>query len=127
MVGVANPINVVPKEWSTVQDHAYLERISTELFTIAMEAGDSSSPVHFPSSMPQVMDSFKLHAAMDKVDHNPLGPGQVTAVEWHRPLTKGKVIKVIDVRFDIGQTCRFSMLLDEAEIDVSVILPPNKP
>ena len=55
----------------------------------------------------------------DEFIFNPLGKGVVKNIDRQKTLTSGKYNLILDVEFDIGQTCRFSKLLDIEKNDAA--------
>lgn len=48
----------------------------------------------------------------EEIEFNPLGKGIITSIDRQKTLTSGKYNLIIEVDFEIGQSCKFSKLLD---------------
>jgi ADP-ribosylglycohydrolase len=112
LLGALHGQSIIPDKWKTVQDLDYLDFISKKLLAI-------SEDKHFPDQNKEIQakfrnfklekDDFKLN---EKVTYNPLGIGKIVKIDRQQPLTKGKYNLIIDIEFEIGQTCRFCKLLN---------------
>src|SRR5690606_33400671 len=63
-----------------------------------------------------VKDNFELN---ETVFFKPLGKGKVVHIDRQDTLTKGKYNLIIDVEFDLGQSCRFVQILNKTEKEIS--------
>ena len=55
-------------------------------------------------------DNFDLN---ESIYFEPLGRGKIVHIDRQNTLTKGKYNLLIDVEFDLGQSCRFAKLMNK--------------
>jgi hypothetical protein len=53
-----------------------------------------------------------IYLQNEEIYFNPLGKGLIANIDRQKTLTSGKYNLLIDVDFEIGQTCKFSKLLE---------------
>ena len=112
LVGALHGHSIIPDRWKNVQDVNYLETIAITLLNVSE---DTASSYELPVT---ISNSFVESETWDlqnnhKVLFDPLGEGVVNCIEKQDTLTSGKYNLIVDVIFDIGQTCRFSKVLSK--------------
>lgn len=112
LLGALHGQSIIPEKWKTVQDLDYLDSLANRLLAIS-ENNHFSDP---DRKIKKNIRDFKLekddYELNEKVNYNPLGIGKVVKIDRQKPLTKGKYNLLVDVEFEIGQSCRFSKLLN---------------
>lgn len=116
LLGALHGQSIIPARLKTVQDMEYLDEISTRLLKISEEkyqapnqnTGESSEFVNKLEN-----DTVELD---EQIYFAPLGKGKITFIDRQKTLTSGKYNLIVDIKFDIGQSCRFSKLRKEDNI-----------
>jgi ADP-ribosylglycohydrolase len=104
--------SIIPRKWLNIQDKDYLEKTAERLFNINKGNG-SSLPFNLNPITSGINELSKDKLVKDDTfSFNPLGLGKVTNIERQPVLTKGKYALIIDVDFELGQTCRFSKVCE---------------
>ncbi|PKQ62423.1 hypothetical protein BZG01_17470 [Labilibaculum manganireducens] len=112
LLGALHGQSVIPEKWKTVQDFDYLDITAKRLLAISEDNYISETDKEIIKSIRDFKldkDDYKLD---DKVNYHPLGSGKIIKIDRQQPLTKGKYNLIVDIEFEIGQTCRFSKLLN---------------
>lgn len=113
LVGALHDKQIIPEKWNNVQDCDYLNTIATNLYDISLtnivietnkKQNSDVRPINEIKS-----DIFSIN---EQIYFYPLGKGVIKDIDRQKTLTKGKYNLIIDVEFEIGQTCRFSKLLE---------------
>lgn len=111
LLGALNGVSIIPTQWRDIQDYKYLEQISDYLLGISI----LESPILSKSSVGnhgKLLNSIERDdfSEGDLVSFVPLGTGKVTSLRRINTLTKGRYNLVLNVDFEIGQSCVFSKL-----------------
>jgi len=113
LVGALYDNNIIPDKWNNVQDVNYLNSIANILHEISQTKNDidikKNSNYEFKSINEIKSD---IYSENEEIFFNPLGKGMITNIDRQKTLTSGKYNLIIDVDFEIGQTCKFSKLLE---------------
>lgn len=120
LIGALHGQHIIPDKWKGVQDVDYLEKIALDLLAISedkqvLEGVSINGDISFVE-----YKTWDFHT-QDTISFDPLGEGVITNIEKQDTLTSGKFNLIIDVIFNIGQSCRFSKVFSK---DVSE--EPNK-
>ena len=112
LLGALHGQSVIPEKWKAVQDFEYLDLTAKRLLAI-------SEDNYFPETEKEInknirdfkleKDDYKLN---EKVNFHPLGVGEIIKIDRQQPLTKGKYNLIVDIVFEVGQTCRFCKLIN---------------
>ncbi|WP_196892152.1 ADP-ribosylglycohydrolase family protein [Aureivirga marina] len=129
LLGALYGQNIIPDKWKKIQDLEYLDVISERLLKISegnyndFFNQDSNSDFNYLSNIQK--DDLYIN---QKVYLDTLGEGIVTYIDRQDTLTKGKYNLIINVDFKIGQSGKFTKILnkDELKIDVNDIEQFNK-
>jgi len=120
LIGALYSEKIIPNKWTLIQDADYLEKIAENLYLISCQELKSEK-IEFPTN-----NKFELkEIKSDKYNKgheflfNPLGKGVVKNIDRQKTLTSGKYNLILDVEFEIGQSCRFSKLLDIEKNDAA--------
>jgi len=115
LIGALYSNRIIPAKWSKIQDANYLEILAERLYSISKrdlkfktESTNSFSQNEFDSHE-ITCDNYKVG---DTFILKPLGKGKVKNIARQQALTSGKYNLILDVDFEIGQSCRLSKLLD---------------
>ena len=112
LIGALYSEMIVPQKWATVQDADYLKKLAERLYLTSQRkfiSGKTQS-THNEIVLREIeSDKYNLD---DQFLYNPLGKGVVKNIDRQKTLTSGKYNLILDVEFEIGQSCRFSKLLD---------------
>jgi len=112
LLGALHGQSVIPEKWKTVQDFEYIDLIAKRLLAISEDNYFSETDKKINKTIRDFKlekDDYKLN---DEVNYYPLGVGKVIKIDRQQPLTKGKYNLIVDVEFEIGQTCRFCKLVN---------------
>lgn len=119
LIGSLHGASIIPDRFKSIQDSDYLEKVAIRLLEISESRAKDLKSQKFPDlkSINSIeKDNFRLD---ESVFFIPLGKGQVVHIDRQDTLTKGKYNLIIDVEFDLGQSCRFAQILNKAEIEIS--------
>lgn len=120
LIGALYSEKIIPEKWNSIQDAAYLEKMAENLYLISCQ--------ELISEKPELLTKNKLGVSEIESDEynkgdeflfNPLGKGVVKNIDRQKTLTGGKYNLILDVEFGIGQSCRFSKILDIEENDAA--------
>lgn len=113
LIGCLYDTDIIPNHWKNVQDSEYLISIAYRLYNISNNQFQNSLANTFSlgtKSFNEISsDSFVEN---EEIELKPLGKGIITSIDRQKTLTSGKYILIIEVDFEIGQSCKFSKLLD---------------
>lgn len=112
LLGALHGQSVIPEKWKAVQDFEYLDLTAKRLLAISEDNYFSETDKEINKNIRDFKlekDDYKLE---DKVNYHPLGTGKIVKIDRQQPLTKGKYNLIVDVEFEIGQTCRFCKLIN---------------
>jgi ADP-ribosylglycohydrolase len=113
LIGCLYEKSIVPNNWKDVQDSEYLNRIAVKLFNISIhESNDLRKNVVVLNIKPLNEITSDEYLENEEIDFMPLGKGVIKNIDRQKTLTSGKYNLIIDANFKIGQTCKFSKLLD---------------
>lgn len=119
LIGSLHGTSIIPERFKSIQDLNYLENIANRLLEISESRATEIKGDSFPNlkSINAIEeDNYELN---ETVYFKPLGKGKVVHIDRQDTLTKGKYNLIIDVEFDLGQSCRFAQILNKAEMDIS--------
>lgn len=120
LIGALYSEKIIPEKWTSIQDAVYLEKMAGNLYLISCRELKSEKPEFLTNNKLEVkeIESDDYHIG-DEFFFNPLGKGIVKNIDRQKTLTSGKYNLILDVEFDIGQTCRFSKFLDIEKNDAA--------
>jgi hypothetical protein len=112
-LGALYETKIIPDKWENVQDSNYLKLLAGKLYKISLSQQVFEKEREQPLACKSLNDiNSDSYLENDKILFIPLGEGTITKIDRQKTLTSGKYILIIDVTFQIGQSCRFSKLLD---------------
>ena len=115
LLGALHGQSIIPQKWKKIQDYDYLDKVAERLLRISEENLEPQQ--HLFEVNNNINNIKKLDLSTDNYEVNeqiyfkPLGKGVITNIERQETSTKGKYNLVIDIDFEIGQSCRFARLL----------------
>lgn len=113
LIGCLYNTDIIPNHWKKVQDAEYLISIANKLCNISNDqfqnSLDNTFSLGIKSFYEITSDTFLEN---EEIEFSPLGKGIITSIDRQKTLTSGKYNLIIDVDFEIGQSCKFSKLLD---------------
>lgn len=113
LIGCLYEKEIISNKWKDVQDSKYLNRIAQNLYKISKKENFEPNKKQIELSLRSLNEiSLDEYLENEEIFFNPLGKGMITNIDRQKTLTSGKYNLIIDVNFDIGQTCKFSKLLD---------------
>lgn len=113
LTGCLYDIEIIPDKWKNVQDSLYLNSIAQNLFRISNNGSLDLTKEEFELNLKSLNEiSSDEYLENEEIFFNPLGKGIITNIDRQKTLTSGKYNLIIDVDFKIGQTCKFSKLLN---------------
>lgn len=119
LIGSLHGTSIIPNKFKSIQDSDYLENIAIRLLEISESRAKEIKSENFPElkSINTIeKDNFELD---ETIFFTPLGKGKVVHIDRQDTLTKGKYNLIIDVEFDLGQSCRFTQILNKTEKEIS--------
>lgn len=125
LIGSLHGTSIIPDRFKSIQDSDYLENIAIRLLEISESRATEVKRENFPElkSINSIeKDNFELG---ETIFFTPLGKGKVVHIERQDTLTKGKYNLIIDVEFDLGQSCRFAQILNKTEKEISKSESPD--
>lgn len=103
----------VPSEWNLVQDHKYLLDVANDLYNIStgdFKKTDRQEDFFGIKSLNEIeRDTYEVN---EQITFNPLGLGIIRKIDRQKTVTSGKYNLILDVEFNLGQSCKFSKFLD---------------
>ncbi|WP_323027770.1 ADP-ribosylglycohydrolase family protein [Gelidibacter japonicus] len=113
LIGCLYENEIIPNKWMGIQDSEYLNRIAQNLYEISINGTFETNRNQIELSLKSLNEiSLDEYLENEEIFFNPLGKGIITNIDRQKTLTSGKYNLIIDVNFEIGQTCKFSKLLD---------------
>jgi ADP-ribosylglycohydrolase len=116
LIGALHGQNVIPEKWKSIQDHDYLEKVALDLLAISEDRPKEEETIIEPERLKtitnDITDRFDIK---DRVYFEPLGNGTVVNIDRQKTLTKGQYNLLLEVDFDIGQSCKIAKLLKDKE------------
>jgi len=98
--------------YTDIQDYDYLDKVAERLLKISEGNLEPQQDLFEVNNNVKELDlSTDNYKVNEQIYFKPLGKGVITNIERQKALTKGKYNLVIDVDFEIGQSCRFARLL----------------
>jgi ADP-ribosylglycohydrolase len=119
LIGSLHGTSIIPDRFKSIQDSEYLESIAVRLLEISENRATETIIESFPhlKSLNNIKkDNFELN---ENVFFIPLGKGKIVHIERQDTLNNGKYNLIIDVKFDLGQSCRFAQILNKADKVIS--------
>ncbi|KAA3637505.1 MAG: ADP-ribosylglycohydrolase family protein [Bacteroidetes bacterium] len=117
LVGALHGDNIIPGRFNKVQDFDYLEKVAIRLLEIS-EGRAKPNKIPVNNNIKSInnigSDDFVLG---EHVYFEPLGFGTLKKIDRQNTLTRGKYNVILDVDFEIGQSCRFAKILNKTEVD----------
>lgn len=120
LIGSLHGTSIIPDRLKTIQDSQYLEDIAVRLLEISESRATAIKTIKNAEFKPInviAKDDFSLN---ETVLFSPLGLGSIVNIDRQDTLTKGKYNLIIDVVFELGQSCRFAQILNKSEKEISV-------
>lgn len=112
LLGALHGQSIIPPKWMKVQDIEYLDEISIRMLEVSEGRAESKDNDKRTICAP-VSEIVDYGIEVDQsVFLSTLGRGVVTSVDKQKAVTKGKYNLIVDVDFEVGQSCRFAKLLD---------------
>ena len=113
LVGALYDKNIIPIKWKNVQDVNYLNSIANTLYEISLTKTDLDIKKNSITELKSINEiKSDIYLENQDVFFYPLGKGTIKKIDRQKTLTSGKYNLIIDVDFEIGQTCKFSKLLE---------------
>lgn len=113
LVGALYDSEIIPEKWNCVQDANYLKSIAKRLYNISHtnKALDKAKTGIEKLKLINEIDS-DIYFENEVVFFNPLGKGTINKIDRQKTLTSGKYNLILEIDFEIGQSCKFSKLLE---------------
>ncbi|MCH8490786.1 MAG: ADP-ribosylglycohydrolase family protein [Oceanicaulis sp.] len=115
LIGSLHGTSIIPERLKLIQDSDYLENIALRLLEIS-ESRETEIKREYYSDLKSIntinRDNYELG---ETVFFIPLGKGKVVDIDRQDTLTKGKYNLILDVEFELGQSCRFAQILNKEE------------
>jgi hypothetical protein len=116
ILGALHGENAIPERWCGIQDRSYIQMLAKRI--AGHDHTEKAPRKNFPLNTETGLDLVSDYP--DKIIQgmrcwlSPLGSGTITTVDRQRTLTKGRYNLILDVAFDIGQTCRIAKLFTDS-------------
>lgn len=122
LIGALHGQSIIPKKWKNVQDYEYLDKISTRLLEISENrAKKYKKPVNVNNKKSINIINSNNYKEKEEIYFEPLGSGIITHIDEQDTVTKGKYNLILNVDFNLGQSCIFSKLLNlDKKINIEV-------
>lgn len=125
LIGSLHGTSIIPDRFKSIQDSDYLEKIAIRLLEISEgRASEIKNKNYSEFKSLNTIDKDKFEVG-ETIFFLPLGLGKITHIDRQATLTKGKYNLIIDVEFDLGQSCRFAQTLNKTEKEISKSEPTN--
>ena len=110
LMGFMHGASIIQPKHKMLQDYHYIEQVAENLFQIY----NNEFPDRFNSTSNGdlndiIEDNFEIN---QKVIFKPLGSGIINNIDRQNTLTAGKYNLILNVQFDIGQSCVFSKIFN---------------
>ncbi len=116
LIGALHGQNVIPEKWKAIQDKQYLENVAMALLAISEDRPKDNRTFIEPERLKTITDDISDRFDIDdRVYLEPLGNGTIANIERQQTLTKGQYNLLLEVNFDIGQSCKITKLLKDKE------------
>jgi ADP-ribosylglycohydrolase len=113
LVGALYDNIIIPDKWKTVQDAKYLNSIASSLHEISLTKGEIDIKENSITDLKSINEiDSDIYSENEDIFFNPLGKGTVKKIDRQKTLASGKYNLIIDVVFEIGQSCKFSKILE---------------
>ena len=113
LVGALYDNKIIPDKWNNVQDVNYLNSVANALYKISLTKNGLNIKKSSTFELRSINEiKSDIYSENEEIYFNPLGKGTIKNIDRQKTLTSGKYNLIIDVYFEIGQTCKFSKLLD---------------
>jgi len=112
--GGAFGLEAIPENWrSQIQDAPFLIGLGKHLATIAVSEPDKTKIRSGTSGVKlgKRLSRNEVHSDM-RVVHRRLGKGAIAEVDTQPLLTQGRMVTVVHINFDVGQSCKFAFRAD---------------
>lgn len=120
LIGALYSEKIIPEKWASIQDAAYLEKMAENLYLIScQELISEKTELLTMNKLGGIEIESDGYNKGDEFLFNPLGKGVVKNIDRQKTLTSGRYNLILDVEFEIGQSCRFSKLLDIEKNDAA--------
>lgn len=124
LLGALHGQNIIPDKWKGVQDFKYFDRIADNLLAISEDRLEQDPKMILTSEIKSLNDLNSDQLSVDEeIEFVPLGKGKISKIDRQPTLTKGKYNLIFSVSFDIGQSCVFSKLFDDSDINIKIDTP----
>jgi len=121
LIGCLYEKNIIPDDIGQIQDQEYLNNIACELYDIANKKTTANDEKQLNIEIKSLNNiETDCFVKNENIDFTPLGRGIITAIDRQKTLTSGKYNLIIDVKFEIGQSCKFSKLLSIKENNAEI-------
>lgn len=115
LVGALHGTAIIPDRLKNVQDYHYLIKTAIRLLEISESRAKEVKLISNHSDKTLNNVDSDDYIVDEKVFFLPLGRGTIKNIDRQDTLTKGKYNLIIDVDFEIGQSCRFAKILDKLD------------
>lgn len=108
--GSLHGTSIIPQKYQTIQDLDYLDKIALRLMQISETlATDVINEVPLELEATSTLNSEDLHVGK-RIFYTPLGFGKIVYINKIDTLDSRRYRIIVDIDFEIGQSCRFSWL-----------------
>ena len=113
LIGSLHGTSIIPDRYKLIQDSDYLDKVAVRLLEISEKRAVKEkvqNHLGLKSINTISNDDFNLN---ESIYFEPLGRGKIVHIDRQNTLTKGKYNLLIDIEFDLGQSCRFAKLINK--------------
>ncbi|MFW6047177.1 MAG: ADP-ribosylglycohydrolase family protein [Candidatus Woesearchaeota archaeon] len=115
LLGGLHGHSIIPKKWKNVQDADYLDNIAKHLLEISEDRAKSPRSQEY-SNLKTISDiNDDIVEEDEKIYFKPLGVGKIKNIDRQKTLKKGQYNLILEIEFEIGQSCIFPKLLKSEE------------
>ena len=111
LIGALHGKNIIPQKWNNIQDSSYIDKMAIQLLQISENEFKENNTVDFSNYRTLNNISSDNFSVKEIISFVPLGLGKISNIDKQETMTKGKYNLIIEVDFDIGQSCKFAQIL----------------
>lgn len=122
LIGALCGQSIIPTRWKKVQDFEYLDKVAIRLLEIS-EGNTSKNKLFSNEKQLKELNNVQTdnYSVGENIFFNPLGTGKIVNIDRQRTLTKGQYNLLLNVNFEIGQSCLFAFLLKDSAYNEEIL------
>ena len=127
LIGALCGQSIIPTRWEKVQDFDYLDKVAIRLLEIS-EGSASKNEIFSNEKQLKELNNVQTdnYNVGENIFFNPLGIGKIMNIDRQRTLAKGQYNLLLNVNFEIGQSCLFAFLLKDSADKEEILAAKDK-